>query len=412
MTYRFREQGFLTNATRTGEEVSECNNAESATELTSLKTGSYKTITDVVVPDFFARSKRGEIFNNRVWISKIEHDYASSPGVITKPDACGAGKDAVFTQDPYWADGWFPGYLTADTSLFSNLATLAGTQAAASVMEPTVYGLVELAEAKETMKFLRRPIDDTLTLTDKIRKSRAFRRSGLILGDYLAKNWLKYRYALTPLALTMQDIVKLATLDKSSRRQTARGFAKASNSDSDSVLCAPSGSWAVVADREVNFERSVRAGILYEYEFRWLAENGVSLREIPSALYELVPYSFVADWFVNLGDYIRAITPVSGVSYLSSWTTTKDVVESSNSYDFTGGPSGFWNLTTKPTLEQSSSVTVLTREPGVSVGVATKFSQIDFSAARDWKHLIDAITLISTRVTPSIHQTQWISQKT
>jgi len=48
---------------------------------------------------------------------------------------------------------------------------------------------------------------------------------------------------------------------------------------------------------------------------------GFSWESIPITAWELIPFSFVVDWFVNFGDYIQALTPKLGIKGLSSWTT-------------------------------------------------------------------------------------------
>jgi hypothetical protein len=41
----------------------------------------------------------------------------------------------------------------------------------------------------------------------------------------------------------------------------------------------------------------------------------------------LVPFSFVADWFVNFGDFIEALLPRSGTYPLASWYTVTREIE-------------------------------------------------------------------------------------
>lgn len=62
-----------------------------------------------------------------------------------------------------------------------------------------------------------------------------------------------------------------------------------------------------------------RAGVLYDFQFSLGTSFGLHLHEVPSTLWELVPGSFVWDWWFNTGKYIRAITPKIGVRTLASW---------------------------------------------------------------------------------------------
>jgi hypothetical protein len=67
-------------------------------------------------------------------------------------------------------------------------------------------------------------------------------------------------------------------------------------------------------------------GIIYEVKIMDAFDNlakvaGSRLRDIPATLWEVVPYSFVVDWFFNVGDWIQAFTPAPGITPLRNWAT-------------------------------------------------------------------------------------------
>jgi hypothetical protein len=66
----------------------------------------------------------------------------------------------------------------------------------------------------------------------------------------------------------------------------------------------------------------VNAGVLYGFTAEQSAQSywGMNMAQLPSALWELTPLSFVSDWFLNIGQYIAAISPVPGASQLAGWT--------------------------------------------------------------------------------------------
>jgi hypothetical protein len=45
--------------------------------------------------------------------------------------------------------------------------------------------------------------------------------------------------------------------------------------------------------------------------------------EVPLAAWELVPFSFVVDWIVNVGDWLEAVQPKVGVRTLAEGITVK-----------------------------------------------------------------------------------------
>jgi hypothetical protein len=57
---------------------------------------------------------------------------------------------------------------------------------------------------------------------------------------------------------------------------------------------------------------------------------GLRLSDVPSALWELVPWSFVVDRFVSVGKWLDAITPKPNVRILGTWTTTVEHIRSKN----------------------------------------------------------------------------------
>jgi hypothetical protein len=53
-----------------------------------------------------------------------------------------------------------------------------------------------------------------------------------------------------------------------------------------------------------------------------LRRLGLAPEQIPSIAWELIPFSFVVDWFVDIGSWIKACQPKPGCDVLSSSRTT------------------------------------------------------------------------------------------
>jgi len=53
---------------------------------------------------------------------------------------------------------------------------------------------------------------------------------------------------------------------------------------------------------------------------------GLDLDDIAPTMWELVPYSFVVDWFCNISDILAAWSPHSEVRVLASWSKVVDLV--------------------------------------------------------------------------------------
>jgi hypothetical protein len=70
---------------------------------------------------------------------------------------------------------------------------------------------------------------------------------------------------------------------------------------------------------------NVRAGVLTQLE-QYNALNTWGLLQPVESWWELVPFSFVIDWFINVGDTLASWTPHYGLKALASWYTVEDIV--------------------------------------------------------------------------------------
>lgn len=379
-----------------------CNGSSAAPQsyLLPIKAGKTKTTVDVVIPRFHQRRTRGEIFNNPFQtVEETASGFAGGELHAVRNGTCSGTN---------WKEQWHrsndsTGYTDAFPSSevwksrINRAKTLAGTQAWANLADPEVTGMVELAEMRKTLSLLRSPLRNLNSFLDEVRNSRKYRRSRApSLGKFLSDEWLRYRYGILPLARTVEDIYKSLIESKPSLRFTARG-----SYPIDEVVTDESGSttytWSVSSwDRNFSQSGYVRSGILYEYVFTKVDRYGLSLRELPSTAWELVPFSFVVDWFANVGDTVRALTPKSEARILASWTTVKTTEVMS--WEVHSSPRTISGITLTDDRESNATISRVTktRVPGATRGFAWK--TITFSRERDWIHLADSVSLFISRL--------------
>lgn len=235
------------------------------------------------------------------------------------------------------------------------LLTQAATRALANVRKPEVAGLVALAELRSTVASLLNPVNGALRWlarnapTKKKRKRRSKRQE---LKDSLkdaSNQHLTIIFGLMPFISDIQGILKaIETFNPDPERFTARGEASAHSfhevSSTPTELDGANKKQYQYHDT-VNVTVSVRAYQLYEASVELQNNLGLSLSDVPKAGWQLVPLSFVADWFANVGDFISALTPQSGIHYLSSGYTITTVTAGQSDYSWTVTYTGPWGWT-------------------------------------------------------------------
>jgi hypothetical protein len=115
------------------------------------------------------------------------------------------------------------------------------------------------------------------------------------------------------------------------------------------------------------------------------------------AAWELIPFSFVADWFVNIGPYVRAITPKVGVHSLGSWTTTKDEQVSDTSC-FVKSLDDTDDVILNPGYcSEYFKTETLNRNPGAAIGITLR--EQTFVEGLSVAKIIDSVALIQQLLT-------------
>lgn len=207
------------------------------------------------------------------------------------------------------------------------LITLASTQALASVKRPDIGSLVALAEIREAVQLLRHPLEGVLTVLQSFRRLKRFnKRNALASAKALSSFHLQVIFGVLPLISDIQGILKaLRNYKPEPERFTARGQAHSVSIKTDSGRSYRGGfattSDYIVYNDTVTRDVSVRAYILYEASLSLQERFGMSLKDIPLSVWQATGFTFLVDWFVNVGQFIAALTPVAGVNYLASGYT-------------------------------------------------------------------------------------------
>ena len=290
--------------------------------------GWKKTITDISTPDFRAWLARGGIVNNPVWIEERTFT-GSDKGWAFEAQVPG---NRYFGDSPSnWcirAYGVPRPWVDVNPAIDQMVASTA-TQAWAGVNVGDVQGLAALGELHQTLNLLGDPVR---TLQDflwkkawanadwKAARGAIAKRKALL--SLLSSLWLQYQYAFRPAIMEIEGVLKELGTQTFNTRRTSRG------SDSR-VITASRAYTSGYGGIDVDFtetqvtELSVRSGVLYDAVVDPIKQFGLHWTNLPSALWELTPWSFVADWFTNVGDYLQAIAPKIGVNTLAEFHTVE-----------------------------------------------------------------------------------------
>lgn len=278
---------------------------------------------DVVVKDFHRRSKQGEIFNNPMYSEHVKVETPLGPF---------AGKSGEGSRRFRELDT----VLSYSNSDFDELRTLdwdergintSITAAYAGVTASEQNAVLWLGEFRETVKMFADIGKGLYSLWQKTKAQRAKWAKGKLTIPEAQSLTLGILYGIVPLEQSITQVMEgLFNLKSDDSRQTSRGFSVTTDlaSDSDSQLLwgrdRISNSWAE------SLETKVRAGVLYDVDIDDLPRLAIIAdpKQIVETAYALARLSFVIDWFINVGNTLKAWSPTTGTRILTAFVSIEE----------------------------------------------------------------------------------------
>lgn len=281
-----------------------------------------------------------------------------------------------------------------DSGLFNSLYLEALAKQHSSQAE---VGMM-LAEAGETLSFLASPFRGLAKYFSKMAPRRTLRRRKSRM-DYAADAWLQYRYAVMPLVYDVDTIRNLVVeklqRDFEVRRVGSVATDKGVVSEKEIHLPCPAVSSFYVHGKQVDsVEKRIGVRLWFSQHSRCAGSLlGLDVTSLPGLVWELVPYSFVLDWFVGVGTYLSAIRPVPsqkplGHSYFVRSSASTEI--SLTGCSMTRVPSAAYPVSPCHNVHRTSRDTYTRNFDGPS---DTSFPPISWGLSH-WKRQLDSVSLL------------------
>lgn len=300
---------------------------------------STETFLDVVTPNFEKRRDHGEVINNPMvktlsqsTKTSISMDneiaywkYLTCSGTAIKVlRTDGSRQIGTLSPDSIFLAGTYPPTPSVDETVVREIAV---TAAWANVSSADINAYATMAESGETIQSFKSIAGRIIKTVNQLRKGNLKAVWKQFTPKQLADRWMEGRYAVRPLVYDIHGVVAaLQPLVRRSERHVFRGGNSATETSSVVTTTYYPTSWYRVWG---NFSTSrtitARSGVLTAIlETSQVSKWG--LDQPLEALWELVPYSFICDWFFNVGKVLASWTPNTGLKSLASWVTVDNTV--------------------------------------------------------------------------------------
>lgn len=378
--------------------------------------GEFGVMTDVVTKNYKATSANGEIVNTPMDSREEISQYAT--GVVTE--------ELFYPVPPSGYDRWtysghFTPWRTANTNCAlmenvyapftaTNIAAKAAIKARNNVSPTIVQGLVSLAELHKTVRLVK-DLAGTLAKTGLaiLRGGNPAEIKNLVLGlrrdqrgsardivEGVSSRYLQYRYGTRILIMEVQGVLKALNPNRRTpMRATARGNeSQTAISTADKVLSniySGNSTFRFTSGQTI----SARAYVLYQADLSYQLARDFGLYDIPGSLWDIVPYSFVVDWFIPIQNWLQALTPKVGIKVLAEGVTVSNHthVESmiiSHTEPQINGSTKLYHRVGHIGLTDRYSLKTKTRTPTLNVALRLPPIDVRLDAAK----CLDAIALL------------------
>lgn len=209
------------------------------------------------------------------------------------------------------------------------------------------------------------------------------------VGDFRPKSqrfsdrWLELQYGWKPLIKSVYDSISDPSPNASRVVKARKTFTRPYSYNTGSTTNG------VYLDCNAQFTKTVTVSALITMTNSSLqAANAYGISNPALLAWELMPYSFVVDWFLPIGTWISAATALSGVQVSQSSVTT------TSSYDITYHTKGGTGLPSTTTISPGTKREIYSRKERSLTIPHPSFPRPNFQLSTS--HALNAIALLAS----------------
>lgn len=278
---------------------------------------------DLSRDDVHRSVKANDGFRPPLPYSLIEKTYLPYKGDFSVKPA-----NAYSNGERYYGDAsrFFPYSVSAEVDLPGlNMVSRCETKCLLKVKDQKVHVGTTIAEANRTLKEIGASVMDIVKAFRAVKSGNLKRAAGILgvpaprkRGKDVASNWLALQYGWLPLYSDIhgayEEIRKL-TSDRPLRFSTTAAIREFLPTSFQPNISGSFGDSFNAVGAQDGFQ-VVKVNLVYEVNSRLmndLSNNG--LVNPVEVAWELVPFSFVVDWFLPIGDWMSALTADVGLTF-------------------------------------------------------------------------------------------------
>jgi len=208
--------------------------------------------------------------------------------------------------------------------------------------------------------------------------------------EFLSKTWLEFSYGWKPMLKDLDDSMKALAQHVVERENVLLHASATVKFENPNVFVTKSfpGYTHIFVRKESRTERLEVS--YYKPDNILNAANNFGLLNPLEVAWEVVPFSFIADWFLPIGDSIRSLTSTVGLEFKGGSRTRRtkataalDIFGNGISYPWNGAGS---TMHTSGTAKRAVEVFEMKRT------VLTSFPSAHFPVSKDWRSIAHGLS--------------------